>query len=160
MAISVPIELGYEFEVKSPFKDVFAVLSDVPTSVSHFPKVDKLVDEGGGVYRWEMKKMGVGSIGLQTVYASKYQSDAKRGTVAWTPVAGVGNAQVGGSWTIQDQGQSTALTLEITATVEVPAPALMKSMIAPMVAAEFEGLVDRYVENLVAAFGGEVSSPR
>ena len=58
MAFSVPIELGYEFSVKSPFEDVFAVLSDVPKSVSHFPKVDRLVDEGKGVYRWEMKKVG------------------------------------------------------------------------------------------------------
>ncbi|MEI7444164.1 MAG: SRPBCC family protein [Burkholderiales bacterium] len=155
MAISVPIELGYEFEVKSPFKDVFAVLSDVPTSVSHFPKVDKLVDEGGGVYRWEMKKVGVGSIGLQTVYASKYVSDAKKGSVVWTPVKGVGNAQVGGSWKIKDNKKSTALELKISGTVDVPAPGLMKSMISPMVVSEFEGLVDQYVENLVKAFGGE-----
>jgi carbon monoxide dehydrogenase subunit G len=70
MAVSIPIELGYEFSVKAPFKDVFAVLSDVPTSVSHFPKVDKLVDMGDGVYRWEMQKIGIASASLQTIYAS------------------------------------------------------------------------------------------
>lgn len=156
MAIQIPIELGYEFAVKAPFKEVFAVLSDVPRSVSHFPKVDRLVDEGGGVYRWEMKKVGVGSIGLQTIYASTYVSDAKRGSVVWTPVKGVGNAQVGGSWSIRDQKGSTALELKIQGTVEVPAPAMMKGMLSPLVAAEFEGLVDQYVDNLVAAFGGEV----
>ena len=50
MAVSVDIDLGYEFTVKAPFKEVFDLVSDVPTSVSHFPKVHKLVDlgEGGG----------------------------------------------------------------------------------------------------------------
>ncbi len=155
MAFSVPIELGYEFSVKAPFKDVFAVLSDVPRSVSHFPKVDKLVDEGKGVYRWEMKKVGIASIQLQTIYASKYVSDAKKGSVVWTPVAGVGNAQVGGSWKIADAKTKTDLVLKIAGTVEVPLPGLTKGMVSPLVKGEFEGLVDKYVDNLIEAFGGE-----
>jgi carbon monoxide dehydrogenase subunit G len=155
MAISVPIELGYEFSVKSAYKDVFALLSNVPESVSHFPKVEQLVDMGDGVYRWEMKKVGVGTISLQTVYASKYASDAKKGTIVWTPVKGVGNAQVGGSWKLVDGKKTTALELKIAGTVEVPMPALMKAVATPMVKSEFEGLVDQYVDNLIKRFGGE-----
>lgn len=155
MAFSVPIELGYEFSVKAPYADVFAVLSDVPKSVSHFPKVDRLVDEGKGVYRWEMKKVGVASIQLQTIYASKYVSDAKKGTVVWTPVPGVGNAQVGGSWKIVDRKSKTDLVLAIQGVVEVPLPGLVKGVVTPVVKAEFEGLVDTYVDNLAKAFGGE-----
>ena len=49
MSITVNIELGYELEVKAAAAEVFAVLSDVPTSVSHFPKVEKLTDLGKGV---------------------------------------------------------------------------------------------------------------
>jgi len=156
MAISIPIELGYEFSVKAPFKDVFAVLSDVPVSVGHFPKVDRLVDMGDGVYRWEMQKIGVASISLQTIYASKYVSDKAKGSVVWTPVERVGNAQVGGSWKITDRKKSTDLVLKISGTVEVPLPGLMKSIVTPVVRSEFEGMVDTYVENLVEAFGGEV----
>ena len=37
MSITVTIDLGYEFEVKAPTKDVFAVLSDVPASAGFFP---------------------------------------------------------------------------------------------------------------------------
>ena len=155
MAISVPIELGYEFSVKSPYKEVFAVLSNVPESVSHFPKVDALVDMGDGVYRWEMQKIGIAQANLQTVYASKYVSDAKKGSVVWTPVKGVGNAQVGGSWAIVDRKKTTDLVLKIQGTVEVPLPGLMKAVVSPLVKSEFEGLVDRYVDNLIAHFGGE-----
>lgn len=155
MTLRVPIELGYEFSVKAPSRDVFAVLADVPTSVSHFPKVDRLVDEGGGVYRWEMRKVGIASIQLQTIYASKYVSDAKKGTVVWTPVKGVGNAEVGGSWKVTGRKGATDVVLKIEAEVEVPLPGLMKAVAGPLVKGEFEGLVDRYVDNLVERFGGE-----
>ena len=112
MAVSVDIDLGYEFAVKAPFKDVFDVLSHVPTSAGFFPKVDKLVDMGDDTYRWEMAKVGTAQVNLQTVYASKYKSDAKKGSVVWTPVKGVGNAQVSGSWKITDKKGSTDIVLK------------------------------------------------
>lgn len=156
MTVSVDIDLAYEFAVKAPYKEVFDVLADVPISVSHFPKVDKLVDMGDGVYRWEMAKVGTAQVNIQTVYASKYVSDAKKGTVVWTPVKGVGNAQVGGSWKITDKKDRTALVLKTKGTVDVGLPALMKMIVVPVVQGEFEKLVDKYIANLCKRFGGEV----
>ncbi len=157
MAISVDIDLGYEFTVKAKAADVFAVLSDVPTSVSHFPKVDKLSDLGDGVYKWEMEKVGTAQVNIQTVYASKYVSDKAKGTVKWTPVKDIGNAQVGGSWKVTDnKGKSTAIELKIKGTVDVPLPGLMKMVVGPVVEGEFEKLVDKYIANLIKKFGGEV----
>ena len=156
MAISVDIDLGYEFTVKAGIKDVFDIVSDVPTSVSFFPKVDQLVDLGGGVYRWEMEKVGTAQINIQTVYASKYVSDRKKGTVIWTPVKGEGNALVGGSWKLKEEKKGTTLELQIQGTVEVPLPGLMKMVVAPVVSSEFEKLVEKYIANLIKKFGGEV----
>ena len=156
MAINVDIDLGYEFAVKAAFKDVFDILSDVPTSVSFFPKVEQLVDLGGGVYRWEMEKVGTAQVNIQTVYASKYASNRAKGTVVWTPVKGEGNALVGGSWKVTDQKKSTALELKINGTVEVPLPGLMKMVVVPVVKGEFEKLVEKYIDNLIKKFGGEV----
>ena len=102
MTVSVRIDLGYEFEVRAGYDEVFAILSDVPRSVAHFPKVEKLTDLGDGVYRWEMQKVGTAQVNIQTVYASKYRSDPAQGSVTWTPVKGKGSAQVGGSWKISD----------------------------------------------------------
>ena len=156
MAISVPIELGYEFEVKAKYEDVYGVLSDVPTSVSFFPKVDKLTDMGDGVFKWEMQKVGTQQVNIQTVYASKYASDKAKGTVKWTPVKGVGNALVGGSWKLSDnKGKTTKCVLKIDGAVDVPLPGLMKMIVEPVVASEFEKLVEKYVDNLVKRFGGE-----
>jgi carbon monoxide dehydrogenase subunit G len=156
MAVSVEIDLGYEFTVKAAFDEVFDELSDVPTSVSHFPKVDQLVDQGGGVYRWEMEKVGTAQVNIQTVYASKYVSDRKKGSVIWTPVKGVGNALVGGSWKISKAKKGTALELKIAGTVDTPLPGLMKMVVVPVVKNEFEGLVEKYIDNLIKRFGGEV----
>jgi carbon monoxide dehydrogenase subunit G len=156
MAITVDIDLGYEFEVKAPFKEVFEVLSDVPTSASFFPKVHKLTDLGGGAYRWEMEKVGTAQVNIQTVYASKYVSNKAKGTVVWTPVKGEGNAQVGGSWTMTDNKKSTALQFRVNGTVDVPLPGLMKMVVAPAVKSEFEKLVEKYIDNLIKRFGGEV----
>jgi carbon monoxide dehydrogenase subunit G len=155
MAISVDIDLGYEFAVKSPFKEVFDLVSDVPTSASFFPKLDKLTDLGGGAYRWEMAKVGTAQVNIQTVYASKYVADRKKGTVVWTPVKGEGNALVGGSWKVIDQGKTTSLEFKVKGTVDVPLPGLMKMVVVPVVRGEFEKLVEQYIDNLIKRFGGE-----
>ena len=156
MAVSVDIELGYEFTVKAAFKEVFDLLADVPTSVSYFPKVDRLVDLGAGVYRWEMEKVGTAQVNIQTVYASQYVSNRAKGSVVWTPVQGQGNALVGGSWKITQQKKGTAVELKINGTVDMPLPGLMKVVVAPVVRGEFEKLVEKYIDNLIVKFGGEV----
>ncbi len=155
MTITVAIDLGYEFAVKAPFKEVFDLLSDVPASVSHFPKVHKLIDRGGGVYRWEMERVGTPQVHIQTIYASKYVSNRGKGTVVWTPVEGEGNALVGGSWKITDRKTSTALEFKVHGTVDVGLPALMKVIVVPIIKAEFEGLVEKYIDNLIKRLGGE-----
>lgn len=155
MSVTVSIDLGYEFEVKASAKEVFDVLSDVPTSASHFPKVHQLVDLGGGVYRWEMEKVGTAQVNIQTIYASKYVSNRTKGTVVWTPVKGEGNALVSGSWNITDNKKSTAVVLKIEGEVTVGLPSLMKMVVAPIVESEFEKLVDKYIANLIKRFGGE-----
>ena len=155
MTIYVKIDLGYEFDVKASAADVFAVLSDVPTSASFFPKVDKLVDLGGNSYRWEMEKIGVASVKLQTIYASKYVANKAKGTVMWSPIKSEGNALVSGSWTIREGKKSTNLVLQINGDLEIPLPSLMKMVVSPIVEGEFEKMVEKYIDNLTKKFGGE-----
>ena len=156
MAITVDIDLGYEFTVKAPIKEVFDLVSDVPKSAGHFPKVDKLTDLGQGVYRWEMQKVGTQQVNIQTVYASKYVADRKKGSVVWTPVKGEGNALVSGSWKLAETKKGTAVEFKVFGTVDVALPGLMKMVVVPIVAGEFEKLVEKYIDNLIKKFGGEV----
>lgn len=156
MAITVDIDLGYEFEVKAPYKEVFELLADVPASASLFPKVDRLVGLGHDTYRWEMAKVGTPQIKLQTIYTSRYTADETQGLVSWTPVKGEGNAQVAGHWKLTDRKTSTALQFKVNASIELPLPGLMKMMVAPMAKSEFEKLAQEYIDNLIERFGGEV----
>jgi carbon monoxide dehydrogenase subunit G len=156
MAITVSIDLGYEFAVKANYQTVFDTLADVPTSASFFPKVNKLVDLGDGSYRWEMAKIGLAQVNLQTIYASKYVSDKAKGSVIWTPIKGEGNALVSGSWKIVDKKKSTHLTFKSQGELTLPLPGLMKMVVAPVVEAEFEKMVEQYIDNLTKHFGGEV----
>lgn len=153
MAFSVDFEIERTREVACPYERVFDVLSDVPVSVGHFPKMDRLEDEGGGVYRWEMQKIGVDKYHIQTIYACKYTSDRAKGWVKWTPVKGTGNAQVKGKWTIKAlDDAATRFTLSTTGELELPLPRLIKMLIAPVVRAEFTGMVDQYMDNLCETF--------
>jgi len=155
MTIKVNIDLGYEFAVKASFQTVFDTLANVPTSASFFPKVDKLVDLGDGAYRWEMAKIGLAQINLQTIYASRYVANPAKGSVVWTPVEGVGNALVSGSWKITDKKKSTHIVFKTQGELTLPLPGLMKMVVGPVVEAEFEKMIEQYIDNLTRHFGGE-----
>lgn len=156
MTIKVEVELGYAFEVHGQASEVFDVLSNVPESASYYPQVQKLSDLGDNTYRWDMLPIGIGALQMQTVYASKYVSDRDQGTVQWTPVDGVGNARVSGSWKITPHQHSTQVVLMVQGAMTLPLPTLMKMVAAPMVEAEFERLTEQYIHNLTQRLGGEV----
>jgi carbon monoxide dehydrogenase subunit G len=155
MTLTVHVEMGYEFDVNSNAEEVFAVLADVPVSASFYPGVDKLVDLGDGAYRWEMEKIGIASVRLQTIYAARYVANRSKGTVVWSPVRDEGNAQVSGSWKIKDKKKSTHIELRVEADITLPLPALMTLVATPAVEAEFEKLTEQYIANLIQRFGGE-----
>lgn len=155
MAITLNVELGYEFEVHAKAKDVFAVLSDVPTSASFYPSVESITDLGKGVYRWEMEKIGLPQISFQTVYASKYTSNKAKGTVVWKPIADEGNTLVTGDWQITAGKKSTTIVLHVEVELTLPLPGLAKLVVGPLVEAEFERLTEQYIDNLIEHFGGE-----
>ena len=155
MTITVPFEVAYEFEVNALAADVFDVLSDVPVSASLFPKLHKLVDLGGNCYRWELDKVGPAQMTMQTVYACQYVANNQKCSVVWTPIAGEGNAQMGGSWAITEKNNFTHLVLTSRGELQVPLPALMKGVVAPIVVGENEKLIKQYIANLTQRFGGE-----
>lgn len=71
------------------------------------------------------------------------------GWIEWYPIADEGNAQVEGKWTVEklDDG-NTRLVLTTKGEFELPLPSLAKVVVKPLVAREFDGLVDKYIKNL------------
>lgn len=154
MAFIVDFEIERVFEAPCGFDPVFDVLADVPASIAHFPKVAALEDEGDGVYRLEMQKIGFDKYSIQTIYTSKYVNDRDKGTVKWTPAKGdTDNAVVRGKWAIKPLDDSrTRVTFSTKGDLEIPLPKLLKMVLAPIVRAEFTGLIDQYIANLNKTF--------
>ncbi len=155
MSLTIDLHLAYELDVKASAKEAFDLLSDVPRSASHYPKLAHLEDLGKNTYRWEMEPVGSGPVHLQTVYAAKYVANKSKGTITWTPVPGEGNARVAGSWAITAQSGLTRLVLTIDGSVDLPLPGLMKAVAEPIVAFEFESLTEQYLNRIAHTLGGE-----
>ncbi len=153
MAFTVSIELNREIELSASYDEAFELLSDVPRSVSHFPKLHELVDLGENRYRWEMEKIGVDKYSIQTAYACKYESDRNAGKITWVPVPGEGNGIVSGSWTLTSVDEhTTRARFQTSAELSLPLPGLLKLAISPVVKHEFNALVDTYMSNLKKVF--------
>ncbi|ETR74688.1 MAG: hypothetical protein OMM_06191 [Candidatus Magnetoglobus multicellularis str. Araruama] len=154
MAFKVNVDIKKEFDVPADYDKVFDLLANVPESVSHFPKVDQLVDIGDNCFRWEMEKLGVKNYYIQTVYACKYASDKDSGSITWEPVKDVGNAEIEGAWKISKQGDQTHVELHTKGLMTLPFPSLAKMVVAPFAKREFETMVNQYIENLKKTFNG------
>jgi ribosome-associated toxin RatA of RatAB toxin-antitoxin module len=161
MAFTVEVDVDSRFEAACTTDRAYEIVSDVPWSVSHFPKMDRLVDMGGGKYRWEMEKIGVDKYYIQTVYACKYVCDDAKQTVKWTPVKNEGNGTVSGKWTLKAlDDKRTELRLQTKASLELPFPRLAKMIVAPVVRHEFESMIDKYLENLTATLESKKKRPK
>lgn len=154
MALTVQFDNTYEFEIDAPAEQVFALLADIPSASGHHPGLDRVVDLGGGDYRWEMKKLGTEQHNIQTRYTSRYVADAARGTVAWTKLNAKGdNAWVDGSFTITSQNATTHVRLQTNGELTLPLPSLMKILVVPFAREENRKLNEMYVDSLIAHFG-------
>ncbi len=149
MAFTVSVNLDRSIEVACGVAAAFALVSDVPKSVSHLPKIERLTDLGDGGYRLETQKIGIDRYFIQTVYASRYVNDPRKKTVTWTSIRGEGNATMGGRWevTALPSGR-TRLRLVNEGEMELPLPALVKPLVTPFVKREYDALIDQYLANL------------
>lgn len=159
MAFDVKINIKKKFSVSKNIDSVYNLLSDVPASTSHFPDLDQLIEEQANTYRWEMKKMGLGAISFQTIYACKYISDSDAKSIKWTTQKTADqNAIVSGEWILEETGNGCDITLLTDALMTIPLPSLAGIGIKPVVKVEFENLINLYIKNLSRALSTSDSS--
>lgn len=148
MAVKITIDLNRNFIVAADINTVFSLLSDVPASAAHFPKVHNLKALPDNVFRWEMEKVSLGIHSVQTAYACQYITDSDAKTVKWTPIKGEGNSVVSGKWELSEVASGTNISFKTKADLTLPLPGLLKLAISPLVKFEFSGMVDTYLRNL------------
>ena len=148
MTVEVEIVVDQVFEVSADRDFTFALLSDVPRSVGHFPDVEELLDKGDEVYEWVMKSKGPPVFQHAVRYACQYTSDPAAATVSWTPIEGVGNAIFSGTWKLEAIDSGTRVHFTTHATMSIPAPRLLRSAVAPYADKALRGEIKQYLENL------------
>ncbi len=149
MAFDVKIQVNKSFTVPADINTVYQLLADVPASTSHFPDLENLIEETANTYRWEMKKLGLGPINLQTIYACEYLCNEEKKSVTWEPRnTADNNAVVSGEWIIKEVENGCDITLLTDAIMTIPLPSLTGIALKAVVKAEFETLTERYIRNL------------
>jgi carbon monoxide dehydrogenase subunit G len=150
MTVKISIDLNRKFIVAADIDTIFSLLSDVPASAAHFPKVHALTALPDNSFRWEMEKIGLGAHSIQTSYACQYVSDSEAKTIVWTPIQGEGNSVVSGRWELSKVATGTNISFATKAELTLPLPRLLKLAISPLVKFEFSGMVDTYLRKLKA----------
>jgi carbon monoxide dehydrogenase subunit G len=153
MTVKITIDLDREFTVAANIAVVFALLSNVPASAAHFPKVRALTPIADNSFRWDLEKVGLGVYSIQTSYACQYIADGDTLTVVWKPIKGEGNAIVSGEWKLIQLATGTNISFKTNAELTLPLPGLLKLVISPLVKVEFSGMVDTYLRNLKGVLG-------
>ena len=134
-------------------EQAYEVVADVPDSVAHFPDLMALVPENAG-YTWYFDPRSVSGYTTQTVYACQYHTDESTLSVSWTPIKGVGNAEVSGYWTIEPTNPGTKLSIDYKLVLSLDLPSLVRRIAEPVVIRENTALMERYLENLKTTFEG------
>jgi carbon monoxide dehydrogenase subunit G len=153
MTVKVTIDLNRKLSVAADIDSVFSLLSDVPASAEHFPKVHEITALSDNSYRWDMEKVGLGTYSIQTSYACLYISDSDAKTIVWTPIKGEGNGIVSGKSALTEEATGTNISFNTKAELTLPLPGLLKLGISPLVKLEFSGMVDTYLRNLKSLWG-------
>jgi carbon monoxide dehydrogenase subunit G len=148
MAVKIVVDLNRKFNVNADIDTVFALVSDVPASASHFPKVESITALEDNTFRWIMEEVSSGGYSIQSIYASKYVADSNAKSVAWTPIKGEGNGLVSGKYELKELATGTQVSFKIKAELTLPFPGLLKLVISPLVKLEFTEMVDKYLNNL------------
>ena len=156
MSVQIPISVIRDFYTLATPQQVYEVLADVPTSVSHFPQVEQLVALGDDKYRWEMERMGTQNHYFQVRYVTRYTRSETEKWIRWTPIK-EGNGSFSGCWEIRQDGNKTHVHFENAGYLELPLPRLTKRLVKPFVERQFQTLLDEYITNLQRTFQGLAS---
>lgn len=152
MAIAVDIHRTRREVIPAGYDRMLVLLDDLPATLAHFPALDNLVAVAPDHYHWHLAPIGPAAYRMPVDFATRFTVERARGRLRFEPVKGVGSASVGGRIDLLPEGSdATALEMTIAGTVKVAVPWLLKTLAAPIVAREFNALVDGFVANLISA---------
>ncbi len=134
-------------------EEAYAYCANVEKSVAeHFPGIEKFEKLKDNTYRWVFKKIAFSTQELNLQLVTRFDfTPTSRIRVTPVEVSGTGSSQLKGEWQFQSVGSESQLTFGVQLSTELPLPALLKTVVAPIAKAEIAKLFDRYLSNVAEA---------
>ncbi|MCB9778615.1 MAG: SRPBCC family protein [Alphaproteobacteria bacterium] len=133
----------------------WALVSDVPRSVSHFPGLDGLDDLGGLRYRWRLARFEVGPVHFDASYTAQYHLDPAARVVRWETVQRE-NLAAAGSWTVLPLGAGCQLAFQTRLDLSVPCPRVFRPAVQRAIPVISGKQMKTYAERIAATLGGRL----
>lgn len=146
-------EINLTFVTTADPATTLALLGDVPEASRHMPDVARVEATADG-HRWTMKKLGMGKVSHQAVYCSEFITDAANGTVTWGARRDLGNSWAHGAWTVRAEGTGAHVHLCSSFGVQMPVPAMLRSMALKVFEREYTRLMSAYCDHLKRTLDG------
>jgi hypothetical protein len=151
MAIHVPLQSHRSEDLPVHVDRVHPLIHDIPGTIRMFPELRRIIELGANTYRWELEPLGTIAYKVPITFATRFSVDAAARRVTWTPVPEVGNARLAGALAFAAAAAGTRFSLRVEGKIILPLPFLLKPVAAPVVASEFERLVEGFAANIVRA---------
>jgi hypothetical protein len=124
-------------------------LSDLPTLLNLFPKLNELKELKPGSFQWTLKPIGAAGVEHVVVYGAQYNVDLEAMKISWVAVKGVGNATLEGYLQVIRNGSGVELSAHIEGQLRNMSIPLALRLVTPTyIKKTFEALVDRFLEKL------------
>lgn len=151
-SMKAKIDLVRNAHIEGDATELFEMLSDLPKTMSHFPKLRAFSDLGDGMWLWDIEPIHVAGMTYELQVVTRFTVDADKRVVTLTPVTSRGNAEIGGHFCSVQDGEHALLKLDIAGTIEVDVPMLLRAPAKPFIRAYFARLVDRFIERIQAEY--------
>lgn len=146
------VDLQRTAHIEGNADELFALLSDLPKTMSNFPKLRSFTEQGGGVWLWDIEPIHVAGMTYELNVATRFEIDAGKRTVTLLPVAEMGNAEIGGHFIAVQDGDHARLDLDIDGVIDVDVPMLLRAPAKPFIRNYFTRLVERFIERIQAKY--------
>lgn len=153
--MDIKLDLEREALLPVPLASARVLLDDLEATIGRFPNLRQLTALGPNAYRWDLRTMGVrvAKIAHDVSYGARYDIDTAGNRIRWSPIPGVGNAEIAGDISLRAASDSTTtMRFHIRGALHgVPVPLLYRPLAGPFIVNKMAVLIERYLAATAAA---------
>ena len=150
MTIKIEVDINRSKAINADADEAFTRIKTVEQMASFFPNLDQLDKIDEQTYGWVLQKIGNDAYKHRVEYTSRWQWHHDDRRITWEPIKGRGNTQISGFCHVLERDQGSEVIFTVQAVLLLPLPRLAKSIAKPIVKKKFEGVIDSYIQNVIA----------